>query len=106
MGKTKIDVKREYLSRDDCLEEARRLLSEDVVKGMSERQLAGEIYFHAVAFHISEKIGMMPRTRAHAIVVDLDDGGDKLIRRIAYAVVWRLAGLQRRQSSRYDRYRG
>lgn len=95
MGRSKIDVKREYLDRGACLDEARRLLREGIVSGMSEKQLAGEIHFHAAAFYLSEKVRGMPRIRAHAVTIDLDDGGDTLVRRAAYAAVWRLAGLKR-----------
>ena len=97
MGKLKIDVKREYLNKEECLAMARRLLREGAVKGMSVKQLACEIYFHAAAFYFCEKAKYLPRLREHANIIDLDDGGDTRIRRAAYAAVWKLAGLKQRR---------
>ena len=89
-----LDVKREYLNRKVCMDEARRLLRDGAVTGMSVRQLAGEIYFHAVAFYMSEKIGNFPRIRSHAETIDIDDGGDTRFRRAVYSASWRLAKLK------------
>ena len=89
-----LDVKREYLNRKVCMDEARRLLRDGSVTGMSDRQLAGEIYFHAVAFYMSEKIGNLPRIRSHAETIDIDDGGDTSFRRAVYGATWRLAKLK------------
>lgn len=89
-----LDVKREYLNRKVCMDEARRLLRDGAVTGMSVRQLAGEIYFHAVAFYMSEKIGNLPRIRSHAETIDIDDGGDTSFRRVVYGATWRLAKLK------------
>lgn len=97
MGKSKLDVKREYLNKEKCLSEARRLLRDGAVTGMNEKQLAGEIYFHAAAFYFCEKVRFMPRLREHAYIIDIDDGGDTLMRKAAYAAVWKLAGLKRRR---------
>ena len=100
MGKLKIDVKREYLNKEECLAMARRLLREGAVKGMSVKQLASEIYFHAAAFYFCEKAKYLPRLRElreHANIIDLDDGGDTRIRRAAYAAVWKLAGQKQRR---------
>ena len=97
MGILQIDVKKEYLNRAECLKEARRLLREGIVTGMSEKQLASEIYFHAAAFYFSEKIGGLPRIRSHAVTIDIEDGGDTRFRKAVYAATWRLgriAGLK------------
>lgn len=102
-----LDVKREYLNRKVCMDEARRLLREGAVTGMSVRQLAGEIYFHAVAFYMSEKIGNLPRIRSHAETVDIDDGGDTRFRRAVYGATWRLAKLKpKRLGHKTPRKRG
>jgi hypothetical protein len=97
LGKLKIDVKREYLNKEECLAMARRLLREGAVKGMSVKQLASEIYFHAAAFYFCEKAKYLPRLREHANIIDLDDGGDTRITRAAYAAVWKLVGQKRRR---------
>ena len=89
-----LDAKRAYLNRKVCMDEARRLLRDGAVTGMSVRQLAGEIYFHAVAFYMSEKIGNLPRIRSHAETIDIDDGGDTSFRRAVYGATWRLAKLK------------
>ena len=76
------------------MDEARRLLRDGAVTGMSVRQLAGEIYFHAVVFYLSEKIGNLPSIREHAETIDIDDGGDTSFRRAVYGATWRLAKLK------------
>ena len=85
-----IEVRREFLNKDVCVAEARRIISEGTIRNMSELQLAREIYFHALAFYICEKTGRMPRIKAHAHTIDLEDGGDTGFRRIVYAASWKL----------------
>jgi hypothetical protein len=87
-----IDVRREFLNKRTCLDEARRLISEGLVVMMNEKQLASEIYFHALAFYFCEKTGWLPRMKYHADPIDLHDGGDKHIRRVAYAAAWKIPG--------------
>ena len=83
-----ISVKKEFLKKESCIKEARRILSEGKIRNMSELQLAREIYFHALAFFFCEKTGLMRKMKTHADPINLHDGGDTLLRRFVYASSW------------------
>ena len=59
---------------------------------MSQKQIAKEIYFHAVAYYTAlflERFHIhMNYIKKHAEIVDLTDGGDKLFRRFCYYILW------------------
>ena len=83
-----IRVRKEYLDKDLCMVEARKILSEGKVRRMSELQLAREIYFHALAFYFCEKTGLFPEIKRHADPIDLRDDGDTDFRRTVFALLW------------------
>ena len=83
-----IRVKREFLNKDECLREAKAILSEGKISGMSEMQLAHEIYFHALAFFVCDKIFPLRWIKRFADPIDMQDGGDKLLRRAVFASSW------------------
>lgn len=85
-----IPVSREYLNKDACRREARRLLREGSIIDMSERQLAAELFFHAAVYYFCEKMNVLPRYREHANPIDLRDGGDTRLRRAVYSACWTL----------------
>jgi hypothetical protein len=60
---------------------------------MNEKQLASEIYFHAVIYYRFRKPGLFRASFAkwavrHADPVNLRDGGDRILRRIIYSACW------------------
>lgn len=77
-----------YLNKKKCLAEAERLLTERAIIGMSRKQLAEEIYFHALVYDISMRTGLLRSLRVKADPIDLEEGGDTLFRRICYRAVW------------------
>lgn len=83
-----IRVRKEYLDKDLCMAEARKILSEGKVRRMSELQLAREIYFHALVFFFCERTGFMPIIKKHADPIDISDGGDYLVMRLVYYFFW------------------
>ena len=83
-----IRVRKEYLDKDLCMAEARKILSEGKVRRMSELQLAREIYFHALAFFFCERTGLMNFIKKHADPIDIRDGGDYLLMRLVFAFFW------------------
>ena len=85
-----LPVKREYLNKDNCRIEARRILKDELIDGMTEKQLAAEIYFHAVIYYFCERTGRFDWIKMKADPIDLCDGGDKLLRRAVFAAGWRL----------------
>ena len=83
-----IKVKREYLDKSVCREEARRIIREGHIKGMSEGQLAREIFFHALIYYACGDRRMFRRLKEHADPIDLTDGGDTMFRKAAFAASW------------------
>ena len=83
-----ISVKREYLDKSVCLAEAGRILREGHIECMTEGQLAKEIFFHTLVYYACDRYGMLPGLKEHADPIDLEDRGDRLHRRIAFAASW------------------
>jgi len=83
-----IRVKREFLNKDECLREAKAILSEGKISGMSEKQLAREIYSHALAFFVCDKIPPLRWIKRYADPIDMQDGGDKPFRRAMFTASW------------------
>ena len=83
-----IRVRKEFLNKDACMEEARKIVSGGKISGMSELQLAREIYSHALAFYISDKVFFLHWVKKYADPIDMRDGGDTPFRRFAFASSW------------------
>lgn len=92
MSTLQIKVKREYLNKDACLEKAGRLLDDGLIHDMSRKQLAREIYCHALVHFFSEKTGLFSWVRKYTDPIDLQSGGDKRLRRAVYAASWAITG--------------
>jgi len=101
MGKDKskyiqleMDIK--YREKRNCLLKAEELISNNIVKGMSNKKLAKEIFAHAVAYYNAEDFGKIPIIGRriynylikHANPIDIVDGGDTFIRKLEYNIVW------------------
>ena len=86
--KVSIPVRREFLDKQECLKEARKLLREGALRGMNEKQIARELYSHAVVFYFCERTGRFAFLKKHASPIDMRDGGDILPSRIAFAACW------------------
>ena len=85
-----LKLEKRFKNKRACLKEAKRIRKEGLIEHMSKRQIAREIYFHSKAYRWSPPIGKFKRIRAHADPIDLEDGGDTLLRRVAYYLVWML----------------
>lgn len=95
-NKVSIPVRKEFLDKKTCLNEARKLLQEGSVHGMSEKQIARELYSHAVVFYFCERTGRFSFLREHASPVDIRDGGDNPFMRAAFAACWTLRSRRKR----------
>ena len=91
-----INVKKEFLNKKTCREEARKMIRSGMVTGMSEMQLAREIYFHANMFYFTEKTGFPKMIRSHANPIDIHDGGDTLFRRVFFTASWLIPDRKKR----------
>lgn len=91
-----IPMEKALYNRKNC-----RMMAEDIkdsarIEGMSLSQLSCEIFAHAFVFYnfrfIPEKIKNLSIFKSVynsvANGVDLEDNGDKLLRRIAYRIIW------------------
>ena len=90
-----VPVEKAQLSRAHCIHEARRILREKAIEGMSEQELASEIYFHALLYFICRKLHRfhihLDRIEAHANPIDLSDYGDTPFRKFCFKIVWPLS---------------
>ena len=85
-----IPVRREFLDKQECLKEARKLLREGTLRGMNEKQIARELYSHAVVFYFCDRTGRFSFLKEHASPIDMRDGGDRPFMRAAFAACWAL----------------
>ena len=85
-------VRKELLSKHQCLKESNHILSKGYIRNMSRKQIAKEIYFHAVAYYFSlwlERRGIHWKyIKSHAETIDLEDKGDTMFRRFCYYILW------------------
>ena len=94
-GSTRLKTIRSYLNKNTCLAEASHLIERQIVTGMSQLQIAKEIYAHAfVKYKYSalpnwvKNMSGMKDVYNRATYVDIDDGGDTAIRQAIYNTVW------------------
>ncbi len=92
----RIPMNERLYARKGCKMIAEKLLESGRIDGMTESQLSCEIFAHAYVFYnfrfvpgkIAESSLFMKILRSASDGVDLEDGGDSLIRRIAYRMIW------------------
>lgn len=91
-----LPVRRGFLDKRICLKEAEQILHNRYILHMTRKQLAAEIYFHALVYHwcgILEKLHLPVHTiKRHANPIDLSDHGDTPFRQFCYNVIWLLPG--------------
>lgn len=76
-----------------CVLKARKILKDGTISGMSEQELAEELYFHAclakISKHPAEKnIPVFTWLFRHADPIDLESGGDKPFRKLVFRLWW------------------
>ncbi len=84
-----------YLNKQYCITEAKRMLAEGILVDMSEQEIAEELFAHAWLLHTFAKLPFRPkligRIIAHADPIDLQNGGDKAHRMLAFRLIWKLS---------------
>ena len=89
-----IRMNRMYLSKQVCLQKAKKIIQGGHIDGMSELQIAQEIYFHACAYYTCralEKHHIHFRKIIEAAdPIDIADGGDYPMRQAVYRLWWYL----------------
>lgn len=95
-GDAHIAMSSSYRNKTTCRQLARRLIDNGKVTGMTQLQIAQEVFAHAVAYYSESTLRDIPGIGdsiadylvEHAEIVDIADGGDTTIRRAAYSVIW------------------
>ena len=90
MKKKKLHLKmnKDYLNKHYCLNKALELIEKGKID-MKPVPLAAEMFSHAVLYVIGNKMHWK-WLLDHADPIDVEDGGDKLYRRIGYFIIWHL----------------
>lgn len=86
------------LDRKACKEEAKNIIDNKEIEGMSEKAMAKEIYAHIFIHDMIEKLPDCVQNNkivsrvynSTANGIDLEDFGDTFVRQIAYNVIWLL----------------
>lgn len=91
-----LKMRANYYRKNECLLAAENIVEKKQITGMSVRQIAAEIYTHAVICYnfpiLPDKIrntGFMQRAFRSALNgIDLEDNGDTWKRRFCYSLIW------------------
>ena len=94
-GSCTVAITGELLSKDYCKTKAQNLIDDGSVTGMTQLQIAQELYAHAVAHYVGTAIQNCGVDMSFLLKhtndgCQIDDNGDTCKRRIAYSVVWTL----------------
>ena len=92
----RIPMNERLYAKKGCKVIAEKLLESGRIEGMTESQLSCEIFAHAYVFYnfrfVPKQLGKTDLfkkiLRSASDGVDIEDGGDSLIRRIAYRMIW------------------
>lgn len=89
-------IKANYHKKNECIREAENIVANRSITGMSVRQIAAEIYTHALIYYafpnLPEAIRntkfMQRAFNSAANGIDLEDNGDTRGRRFCYSLIW------------------
>ena len=95
-GSISLGMGKAYLKKSTCRTTANRLLNAEMVSGMTQAEIAKEIFAHAQAYYHESQIRSIPGIGDsaadyivdHADPIDITDGGDKAGRKFAYTLIW------------------
>lgn len=88
-------MREDFLNKQYCADTAAFYLYLGLVSGMSQMEIAQEIYAHAMGYYCGgmlKTIGIADSVAdyliSHGAYIDLEDGGDTTARKAAYATIW------------------
>ena len=92
----KLDMDEIYADKDNCEQVANNLLANGLITGMTKKELTAEIYTHAFFYYVfdgmPEFVHELPvLSKVYNSVsngIDLENGGDTQVRKVAYAVIY------------------
>ena len=89
-----VGISEKMLTKKECMAKARQIIREGRISQMSDKALAHELYFHAWFQKTFKRYSGHNRTLDHMLKsadpADLEDGGDTLLRRCVYWIIWHL----------------
>lgn len=99
-GNAHLPMNPKYRKKSNCLGEAQSLLQRGMVTGMTELEIGKEIFAHAVAYYAAPTLSKIPgigdsiknELISHSEVIDITDGGDTQVRKLAYNAIWTFMG--------------
>lgn len=84
-----------FRSKDNCKRKARQLLDNGKVTGMTQLEIAKEIFAHAAIYYSASKVKSIPGIGSaatnligHADPIDITNGGDTKARKVAFGLIW------------------
>ena len=91
-----IGMNTDYNNKKKCYETAKEIIETEKITGMTVKQLAAEIYTHGFIYYRFDKLPKIIKNSSLAKRfynscdngVDLEDGGDKWFRKIAYRIIY------------------
>lgn len=90
-----VPLEKGFSNKKNCMKKAQEILDKGLITGMTQKQLAQEIFAHAMCFQmatVAEKMGFKNKEfdylLLHADPVDLCDNGDTRERREIYTLIW------------------
>ena len=89
-------VSERFLNKEACLVHGRILILNGYITGMTEQQIAEEVFAHAVCYYWYDPNGNFFKSNPiskelyekAADGIHIQDGGDTLVRRTFYTLVW------------------
>ena len=95
-GRVNIDMNERFLYKNNCITHAKILIANGYITGMTEQEIAEEIFAHAVCYYWYDPNGNIFRDNPiskelydHAADgILIESGGDTLERKAFYKLVW------------------
>ena len=94
-GDANLPMNKDYLKKSNCKSKAKELIDSGQVTGMSQLQIAQEIYAHAFCYYAASALidagidaDIVEDIKSMGEVVDIANNGDTAWRQAAYLLIW------------------
>ena len=95
-GWVNIDMDERFLYKNNCTTQAKVILMHNYITGMTEQEIAEEIFAHAVCYYWYDPNGdffhsnpISAELYSHAADgIFIENGGDSVVRKAFYTLVW------------------
>ena len=96
VGGMNIPITEDMLSKNYCLQRAGEIKASGQITGMSQQQIAEEIYAHAVVYYYGSAAESATGLDLSSVLdhtrdgIDLCNGGDSWKRKMLYKAIWKM----------------